>query len=654
MFVNEPPEKECHSNAVSVLPVGPFNQNFSYLSDVILKIGDVVEIPFGNKKIMGVVAEGEIKSDIKLKKISKIFEYNIGCYYHFLEWVASYTLIPKGYVLKMILAEKSVFNDGKECRIACQQIADVSEKIELNEEQELAYNAIIDNGKNPSLLHGVTGSGKTEIYLSVSQDIIKKNKQVLILLPEIVLMNQISDRIEKYFGFKPLIWNSNITPRKRKHIWMNVISGEACVVIGTRSALFLPFKNLGLIVVDEEHDSSYKQEEMGFYNARDMSIVLGNILAIPVILSSATPSLESHVNAMSGKYGYVSVKNRFGISQLAPVELIDMRQFDHFLSPQLLNEIKKNLEKKEQCLVYMNRRGYSPITLCKFCGDKISCPNCTFWLVYHKNMDKFLCHYCGYKISSPKVCSGCGQEDPYIQFGPGVEKIFEELSLKFPEAKIEIASSDTMNSEKNISQFLEKIRNNDVNIIVCTQILAKGHHFPNITLVGIIDGDFGLSGADLRASEKTYQLISQVSGRAGRAEKFGRIFIQTFKPDHSLWLALKANREEAFIDSEISAREKNNLPPFTKFASIIISGTNGELAEKTAKQLANNFPQGKIKLFGPAPAQIFLLRGRSRWRILLKSSKNFSISIFMAQWLEAQSIPRNIKVDIDIDPVNFL
>ncbi|GHT92362.1 primosomal protein N' [Alphaproteobacteria bacterium] len=680
-------------NVVAVLPAGPFDSTFSYECDEKLLPGVVVEVPFGKQRLLGLVMDDDVKTDIQLKNINKIFPYNIGnATLEFLKWVSNYTLIPKGNVLKMILAEKSIFSQraasvtvvapqavihastsqanlaypatGSEAENASpartaypatggEAITGASFKLEGGQLE--AIKSIRDSGNRPFLLHGVTGSGKTEVYLSAVQDALEKGKQVLILFPEIALTNQIVDRIEKYFGVSPIVWNSNITHKNRKEAWIKAISGGGGIFVGARSALFLPFLNLGMIVVDEEHDSSYKQEEGWFYNARDMAIVLGHIRKIPVILSSATPSLESYVNAKNGKYGYAFMENRFGASQIPSIYLIDMKQckFDGFISPILLRAIKNTMARGEQSLIYLNRRGYSPITLCKSCGEKIACPNCTSWLVYHKNLDKMVCHYCNHRTSLPKKCAICGEEDSLIPFGPGVERVFDELRSKLPDARIEIASSDTISSDKNIAELFEKIHNNEVDVIIGTQILAKGHHFPNITLVGIVDGDLGLHGADIRASEKTYQLISQVSGRAGRAEKEGKILIQTFNPSHSLYVALQSPDPNNFLDLEISSRRECDLPPFSQFAAIIISGTNKELTEKIARKLGNA-KFNEISIFGPAPAPIFLLRGRVRWRILLKASKKNIINNLISKWIFSEKHPKNVKIQVDIDPISFL
>ncbi|MDR2067365.1 MAG: primosomal protein N' [Holosporaceae bacterium] len=644
-----------NSNVVAVLPPIPVDDSFSYLSEANLEVGDLVEIPFGKRKIIGLVTGNSVNVDRELKRVSAVLNFSIGAEnYKFLRWASSYNLIPAGSVLKMMLAEKTVFKTGSSP--ASEKInVDNFKNIELNPEQSLAYAKITANECRPFLLHGITGSGKTEIYLSAVRDSLIKARQALILFPEIAITGQISQRIEKYFGFRPMIWNSNISAAKRRLIWRQVVAGEPCVVVGARSALFLPFRNLGLIVVDEEHDSSYKQEEGGIYNARDMAVVRGSLLKVPVILSSATPSIESILNAKNEKYGYASIESRYGASQIPSVDLIDMRQnkFDGFISPILLNEIKKTMLRREQCLIYLNRRGYAPITLCQSCGEKISCPNCSAWLVQHRNMDKLLCHYCGHKMSIPDICGNCGAEKSHIPFGPGVERIFDELRAKLPNARIEIASSDTIGSARSVEALFKKIIDNEVDLIIGTQILAKGHHFPNLTLVGVVDGDLGLNGADLRASEKTYQLISQVAGRAGRAEKRGKILIQTFNPNHSLYVALKSNDIKKFIDLEIRFRQKMELPPFFKFAAVIISGVNKELTKKIAQNLGETCPHG-IKMYGPAPAPFFLLRGRTRWRILLKSSKKNFPNNVIKQWISSQKIPKNIKIQIDIDPNNFL
>ncbi|MDR0753645.1 MAG: primosomal protein N' [Holosporaceae bacterium] len=641
-------------NTFSVLPIGPFEHGYLYLSAEKLQVGDVVEIPLRRRNSLGVVTDENMETSRELKTISKVFGFNIGkTNYDFLKWVSNYTMIPRGHVLKMILGEKSLFIRQKEdCSKFFNEVA--FQEINLSPSQLVAYQKISQNGAKPFLLKGVTGSGKTEVYLAAVKDTLQQKKQTLILFPEIALTQQIVKRIEKYFGFTPIIWNSNTTPKNKRMAWLRAISGEPCIVVGARSALFVPFKNLGIIVIDEEHDYSYKQEEGGFYNARDMAVVRGHLQKIPVILSSATPSLESYVNALKEKYGCAFLEDRFGSSKIPPINLIDMRQnkFRGFISPILLEEIKSTLSRNEQSLIYLNRRGYSPITLCKSCGSKISCPNCSILLVYHKNRDKLICHYCNHHIDVPSSCLSCGSTDSYIPFGPGIERIFEELHEKIPHARIAIASSDTISSDKDIDGLFDKINKNEIDVMIGTQILAKGHHFPNITLVGVVDGDLGLNGADMRSSEKIYQLVNQVAGRAGRSEKPGKIFVQTFDPEHPLYAALKSDNPEHFIKLEIESRKNNELPPFCKLIAIIVSGTNRELTGRVAEDLGRSRPTN-LQIFGPAPAPIFLLRGRTRWRFLLKTSKKNSINEVIKRWIFSTKIPKNVKIQIDVDPISF-
>jgi primosomal protein N' (replication factor Y) len=627
--------------------------------------GDVVMVPFGRRNVVGVIMEVDLASDRELKEILYPLHFNVGsrnC--DFIRWVADYTMIPMGNVVKMMLSEKTLlvsspgYSKSKSVDMEAADPVKMSplQAIELSPFQEEVRQKIIENGNKTFLLHGVTGSGKTEVYLSVIEEILRKQqKQVLILFPEIALTQQIIRRIEKYFGYRPLVWNSNVTPKNKRITWRQAISGKPCLIVGARSALFIPFTNLGIIVVDEEHDSSYKQENGGFYSARDMAIVRGHLQHFPVILSSATPSLESHMNAQDGKYGYAFIKDRFSASKMPSISLIDMRQnrFDGFISPILLEEIKSTVSRGEQCLIYLNRRGYSPVFLCKSCGEKVACPNCAAWLTYHRKIDKLMCHHCNHRIDVLQQCFACGCEKSLIPFGPGVERIFEELRRKIPSAHVEIASSDTISSNKNIVTLFEKIANNEVDIVIGTQILAKGHHFPNITLVGVVDGDLGLSGADLRSSERTYQLINQVAGRAGREKKIGKILIQTFRPEHPLYAALQSVNSDDFIKLEIESRRNNGWPPFSRLASIIVSGTNRDLTERVVRNLDRNRPE-QICILGPAPAPLFLLRGRTRWRFLLKSTKKKSLNCIIRSWISSQKIPKNIEIQIDIDPISFL
>lgn len=635
---------------ISVLPVGPFDASFTYLSDENLAVGQIVRVPFGKRNLVGVVTGDPVSNDkIALKSIERSYNYRVPNY-DFMEWIASYTVSKRGNVLKMILAEQTLFSTKKS--IPAEEMLFNFEHICLNDEQKCAYNALLNN-RQTLLLEGVTGSGKTEIYLSYVQQILLQGKQVLILLPEISLTPQIMQRIQKYFGVLPLVWNTSVSAVNRRIAWIKALSGERCIIIGARSALFLPFTNLGCIIVDEEQDSSYKQEEGVLYNARDMAVVLGKLRSVPVVLSSATPSFESYANVLVHKYGYVSVKNRFGTAQLPHINLIDMRQneFNGYVSPPLIDAIQKRMALKEQTLIYVNRRGYAPISLCKSCGEKISCPNCSTWLVYHKGINKLVCHYCEYSQKIPSSCKYCGSEDSYIQYGVGVERISEELLRKIPNIRLGIASSDTISSIDKIEDLMQQVKDNKIDVIIGTQILAKGHHFPNITLVGIIDGDLGLQGADIRASEKTYQLVNQVAGRAGREGKKGEILIQTYKCNHPLFVALKYNQNQQFIDMEMEFRKEHSFPPFSRLVSIIISGKDKQNVEKVARKIKETCPRN-IEIFGPSPAPIPLLRSRVRWRILLRYKGR--ISHILRQWMSSLKIPRSVRIQIDVDPINFL
>ncbi len=635
---------------VSVLPVGPFDHSFSYLCENELAMGTIVKIPFGSREVIGVITDDPVNDTLELKEVCKIFPYQLSKqHYDFLVWMAEYTLIPRGQILKMFLAEQTIFSLKKTERIEPQSFAFSS--IQLENEQQCAYQAILQSNST-TLLHGVTGSGKTEVYMRVVQDVLKTGKQVLIMLPEIALTQQTADRIKHYCGAEPLQWNSDISPSMRRRAWRLAESGTCCLVVGTRSALFLPYNNLGLIIVDEEHDTSYKQEEQGCYNARDMAILMGHQLQIPVILASATPSLESYANAICGKYQYITLKKRYGSSQMPLIEFIDMRQnkFNGFISPPLEQAIQRNISKGEQTLIYVNRRGYAPLTLCSNCGEKIACPDCSTWLVYHKKLQQLVCHYCGYRQNVPNDCHACGGTNTFIQFGAGVERIRDELLQKIPNISIAIASSDTLTSPQAVKDLITQINENTANVIIGTQILSKGHHFDNITLAAMIDGDFGLQGADIRTTEHAYQVINQVAGRTGRGDKRGKFLIQTFNPKQELYTILRNN--EDFFRHELEFRRRNNQPPFAQLAAIVLSGTNRTLVEKTAKTLMNT-PVDGAQTFGPAPAPIFLMRGRVRWRILFKVVGKKTLSHILRKWLHACSIPSGVKIQIDIDPYTF-
>lgn len=648
---------EINSYRFAVLPIGPFDKSFSYMSTEKINVGEVVSIPFGKKNIIGVVVDEPVCMDKELKFIHLKFNFSIpSVSIKFIDWVARYTVSNRGKILKMVLGETSLFRDKKLLPSDEDFIYDLKEIILSNEQKE-TYNYILDklpNGK-PIVLHGVTGSGKTEVYLKILQHLSSKNGQFLILFPEIALTQQMLDRIGKYFGITPFIWTSEQSKKERKRILRFLQTGKPCIVIGSRSALFLPYKNLTAIVVDEEHDTSYKQEEQVIYNARDMAVVRAKLGQIPIILSSATPSLETYVNTKIGKYEYVKMANRFGPAILPYVETLDLKKSrdKQLISEALHAQIAKNLENNEQVLLYINRRGYAPITVCKKCGTKIECPNCSALLIHYKENSRFVCNHCGYWSNLPKNCRECGSEGSFMLFGAGVEKVYEEAQKRYPNAKISIASSDTMHNFEASREIINDISEGKTDIIIATQILAKGHHFRHLTLVGVIDGDFGLDMADIRAHEKTFQLLNQVAGRAGREEKLGRIYIQTFEPNKPFFDMVKNNATTAFLEHEMNSRKEYGHPPFCKMIAIIISGNNADMVENAAKNLAK-IKINNVNLLGPIPAQMFKLRGKTRWRILLRSAKNVDIQGSTTEWLAKFKCPAGVNIQIDVDPINFL
>lgn len=511
----------------------------------------------------------------------------------------------------------------------------------------------------PFVLEGVTGSGKTEVYFEGIKEAIDQGKQSLILVPEISLSIQWVERFKKRFGIAPTLWHSDIPLSQKKKTWRAIAEVTAQVIVGARSALFLPYKNLGYIVVDEEHDHSYKQETSVIYQARDLAIMRGYKNHCPVILSSATPSLETLHNVDLGKYQHLHLPERHGASTLPKVAILDTKlskktKKAQWISEALQEEIKKTLEKKEQVLLFLNRRGYSPLIICHACGHHMECPNCSVWLVYHKKGNSLQCHHCHYKQVFPKTCPECGEEDTLRPCGPGVERVAEEVDLLYPDARTLIMTSDTLASPKTVEAHIQQIQNQEVDIIIGTQVMAKGHHFPTLTLVGVVDGDLGLGGGDLRAAETTYQLLHQVGGRAGRADLEGRVFIQTHNPDHPVMQALKAHNHKAFLALETEGRKLLNLPPFGKLASLIVSGKDPQKTEQFVQHLATLAPHHpEVEVLGPSPAPLHQLHRWYRWRFLIKTKKTISPQKFLTLWLEKTDTPSSMKIQVDIDPYSF-
>ena len=532
--------------------------------------------------------------------------------------------------------------------------------VTLNEHQQAAAQKLNEQeGFSVSLLDGVTGSGKTEVYFSAVSKALREGKQVLILLPEIALSNAFLDRFEDRYGCAPALWHSDLTPAQRRKTWRAVAAGESKVVIGARSALMLPFANLGCIIVDEEHDPSYKQEEGVIYNARDMAVLRAALGKILCVLVSATPSMETMHNVKDGRYQMVHLPARFGGALMPDIHLIDMKEeredAQHFLSQSLKTAMEETLERGEQALLFLNRRGYAPLTLCRHCGHRYECDRCTAWLVEHKSQHNLQCHHCGYVVRKPKACPECGEADSLVACGPGVERIFDEVQEAFPEAKSIVLSSDTADDPKELKALLKRIVNKEIDIIIGTQIIAKGHHFPKLTCVGVVDADLGLTGGDLRATERTWQLLHQVSGRAGRAEDKGHVYLQTYYPDNKVMLALQSDDREGLIDIELMEREGAFMPPFSRLVGIIISGHKEQEVIHFAQELARCAPYGDtVRTLGPAPAPLLRLRNKYRYRFLVVADKKIDIQKTIKHWTSQVKLPSKLRLTVDIDPYSFL
>ncbi len=566
------------------------------------------------------------------------------------------TSVIKGMLDKKIINKKLIKKIFKPNPINPNNI-----KIQLNDSQSQALEKIKCRlGKySPILLDGITGSGKTEVYFELIADIIKNDvkKQILVLLPEIALSSQWSERFEKRFGVKPCLWHSEITQHTKQQIYNGLINNTINVVVGARSALFLPFNNLALIVIDEEHDNSYKQEETVYYNARDIAIYRASINKCSIILASATPSLESWANVNDKKYTRISLTNRYGNATLPDIQTIDITKEklepQKFISETLHQHIDETLNCNQQVLLFLNRKGYAPLTLCNKCGFRHQCNNCRSWLVEHKRTQSLDCHHCGYSIKQDNTCPECGESEMKT-CGPGVERIFEEIINRYPDAKVFTATSQNLNTTKLSQQFVNDMNNNKIDIVIGTQVIAKGYDFKNLNLVGIIDGDMALGGDDLRAGERTFQTIHQVSGRVGRGESKGKAFIQTANPNHEVIQALVQDNRDDFLNTELRYRNLYKQPPINRLIGIIISDFDMQKAQNTAKQIVINAPNIKgMKILGPTEPQMAFLRGKHRRRILINVEKNINFSPIIKQWLGTVNKSYSTRITIDVDPYSF-
>jgi len=640
-----------------------FNHPFTYESDMNLEIGDFVEVPFGKANIVGVIwDEFEINrnKNFKIKKvirkldIPKLKKKTL----NFLNWFATYNIVPKGMALKLVLLSgKPVesFND----EIYQNFNKKIKENLfELTEEQKNSLKQInISNQKfNVHVLQGTTGSGKTLVYFEALKKILEKGHQGLIMLPEIGLTSQFEKKFIEFFGFEPAIWHSGITKKNKKIIWSGIINDKIKVVIGARSSLFLPFKNLGLIIVDEEHDQSYKQDEGIIYNARDMAISRASFENIPINLITAVPSIETYENIKKKKYRISKLVQRYKNASLPNYEIFNLNNVklekQSWLSKEIIQKVNLHLEKKDQILFFLNRRGFSPNVLCKKCFSSFSCPNCSINLVYHKNKNNLLCHYCGFKTSLDRNCNKKGNCD-FIFSGPGVERISEEVKKKFPLKKIEIFSSDTMN-KKGSKEKLEKIINNEIEILVGTQLISKGFHFPSLNCIVVVDIDLSSQGHDLRSAEKNLQLYHQLSGRAGRTGKPSTVYFQTYNFNTQMISDITNKNPEIFLEKEIEIRKKNNLPPFQRFISLILTGENEKILEEEAIKFKNHLEK-KIngKILGPVSAPIFRLKRKYRVRLLIRGQKTLKLQNSLALIIQKYKFESGIKLSVDVDPISF-
>lgn len=651
---------------ISVLLPFPFAAAFTYLADATLAPGTLVRVPLGSRMVIGAVWDDAPDQTVRAKPITAILDAPPlpAALRRFIDWVAHYTISKRGDVLALALKASLLAEPKKRGKIFTFPAADFNRPGPvLSPAQSHAASALraaVNAGNfSVTLLDGVTGSGKTEVYLEAVAACLAQGRQALVLLPEIALSVQFLQRFEARFAASPAVWHSELTPAVRRETFKAVAQGRAAMVVGARSALFLPFPDLGLIIVDEEHESAFKQEDGVMYHARDMAVVRAKFESALCVLCSATPSLESVENAASGRYAKLDLPARHGGATLPKVTALDLREHPpergKFLSPVLTAAIAETIARGEQAMLFLNRRGYAPLTLCRHCGHRMACPNCTAWLVEHRAAPRLICHHCDYGTRKPPACPACAAKDSLAPIGPGVERIAEEVAEIFPTARVLVMASDIISGPKQAAEAAGQISERKIDIIIGTQMVAKGWHFPALTLVGVVDADLGLAGGDLRAGERTVQMLHQVAGRAGRAEAPGRVWLQTFSPDHPVIAAILSGNLDNFMAQEATQRRPGHWPPFGRLVALIISGTDERAANQTARNLADRAPTGPgIEILGPAPAPYTLLRGRHRRRLLLKAARHIDVQNLITNWLAATEIPRSVRVDIDVDPVSFM
>ena len=649
---------------VPILLPNIFNHPFTYeSSNLDLKIGDYVIVPFGKSKITGVVWN-EFEKDKKKKYLIKkvIQKLKIPSLKNntikFLNWFSEYNMVPKGMTLKLLLLSSNVVEKfpEKNYLIYKGKLKDNNIKLSQKQKQSLKKMNISNDKFRVHVLQGTTGSGKTMVYFEALKQLIIKGFQGLIMLPEIGLTGQFEKKFVEYFGFNPAIWHSGVTKKNKEIIWSGVANGEIRVVIGARSSLFLPFKKLGLVIVDEEHDQSYKQDEGVRYNARDMAISRTSFENVPINLITAVPSIETYDNIKKGKYTISRLNERFKNASMPNYEIINLNQTklesQSWLSKEIIEKVNLHLEKKNQILFFLNRRGFSPYVLCKKCLINYSCPNCSINLVFHKYKKNLLCHYCGYKTQLYRNCQKEGNCD-FVFSGPGVERIAEEVKNIFPSKKSVIFSSDTMNKKKS-SIILEKIINNEIQILIGTQLISKGFHFPSLNCIVVVDIDLSSQGHDLRGAEKNLQLYHQLSGRAGRTGKPATVYFQTYNLNTKMISDITNKNPDIFLDKELELRKSNNLPPFQRFVALIITGNDEKILEKEAIRF-KNFIESTVhgKVLGPVNAPIFRLKKKFRVRLLIRGKKSLKVQSSLSNLISKFKFIGGIKLTVDVDPINF-
>ena len=649
---------------VPILIPNIFDHPFTYDSNSLnLDKGNYVIVPFGSTKITGIVWDKFEKAEKKflIKKIEKKLDVPKmqGNMIDFLNWFSIYNIVPIGMCIRLTLLSKGAVENIPENSFNQYQKLNRNLKYKLNSEQEKCLSEIKKKGNkfNVHVLDGVTGSGKTLVYFNRLREIINRGYQALIMLPEIGLTTQFKKRFIDFFGFEPAIWHSATSKKNKKIIWRGIVEKKIRVVVGARSSLFLPFAKLGIIIVDEEHDASYKQDEGIFYNARDMAISRGSFEKTPVLLITSIPSVETFNNIIKKKYSTSKLNKRYQDASMPNLEIINLNNKKisnkKWIANETMEKVNHHLQKGDQVLFFLNRRGFAPFVICKKCHNKFLCPNCSVNLNYHKSKNFLLCHYCGYKNNLNKICKD-NKPCEFIMCGPGVERIAEELEQKYPDKKIRIFSSDTLNKKKTSEDLIEKIENKKIDILVGTQLISKGFHFSKLNCIVVVDADFSSHGYDLRSAEKNIQLYHQLSGRAGREGSSSTIYFQTYTPDDEILLNISKKNPHQFLLNEIELRKKNKLPPFYRFISIIITGKNEKQTINEALKVKNQITKViKEEILGPVNAPIFKLNQKYRCRLLLRSKKNILIQKKLAKILRKIKIYSGIKLTVDVDPITF-